>query len=134
MPIMVMGLAVRKHVLAKYTGRIRKWGSLGALFAAIMAGLVFVGQIVGKWTEGGWVVLITFSILVLAANTLLISPIGYRERQADSPHRAGESTRPGIDGFNRRMAVLKDAGVSVFSIGICYSRFRDVRRAPTGAI
>jgi amino acid transporter len=79
MPIMVMGLAIRKHILAKYTGRVRKWGSLGALFAAIMAALVFVGQIVGKWTEGGWVVLISFSILVLAANSLLISPIGYRD-------------------------------------------------------
>jgi amino acid transporter len=79
MPIMVMGLAIRKHILAKYTGRVRKWGSIGALFAAIMAAFVFVGQIVGKWTEGGWVVLITFSILVLAANTLLISPIGYRD-------------------------------------------------------
>jgi hypothetical protein len=79
MPIMVMGLAIRKHILQKYTGRVRKWGSLGALFAAILAGIVFVGQIVGKWTEGGWVVLITFSILVLAANTLLISPIGYRD-------------------------------------------------------
>ena len=79
MPIMVMGLAIRKHVLQKYTGKVRKWGSLGAGFAAIFAGIVFVGQIVGKWTEGGWVVLITFSILVLAANTLLISPIGYRD-------------------------------------------------------
>jgi amino acid transporter len=79
MPIMVMGLAIRKHVLVKYTGRIRRWGSLGAGFAAVMAGLVFVGQIVGKWTEGGWVVLISFSILVLAANSLLISPIGYRD-------------------------------------------------------
>ena len=79
MPIMVMGLAIRKHVQAKYTGRIRRLGSLGAGFAAFMAGLVFVGQIVGKWTEGGWVVLISFSILVLAANSLLISPIGYRD-------------------------------------------------------
>jgi hypothetical protein len=79
MPIMVMGLAIRKHILLKYTGRVRKWGSLGAGFAAILAGIVFVGQIVGKWTEGGWVVLITFSILILAANTLLISPIGYRD-------------------------------------------------------
>ena len=40
---------------------------------------MFVGQIVGKWTEGGWVVLITFSILVVAANLMLLSPIGYRE-------------------------------------------------------
>ncbi len=79
MPIMVMGLAIRKHVLAKFTGKVRRWGSLGAGFAAILAGLVFVGQIVGKWTEGGWVVLISFSVLVLTANGLLISPIGYRD-------------------------------------------------------
>jgi hypothetical protein len=78
MPIMVMGLSIRKHVLAKFTGNVRKWGSLGAGFAAILAGLVFIGQIVGKWTEGGWVVLISFSVLVLTANGLLISPIGYR--------------------------------------------------------
>ena len=32
MPIMVMGLAIRKHILAKFTGRVRKWGSRGALY------------------------------------------------------------------------------------------------------
>ena len=79
MPIMVMGLAIRKHVLATYTGKARKWGSMAAGFAAILAAVVFVGQIVGKWTEGGWVVLITFSVLVVAANTLLISPFGKRD-------------------------------------------------------
>ena len=79
MPIMVMGLAIRKHILANYTGRARKYGSLFAGFAAALAALVFVGQIVGKWQEGGWVVLITFSVLVLAANAILLSPIGYRE-------------------------------------------------------
>ncbi len=78
MPIMVMGLAIRKHILANYTGRARKYGSLFAGFAAALAALVFVGQIAGKWTEGGWVVLISFSALVLAANGILLSPIGYR--------------------------------------------------------
>jgi len=79
MPIMVMGLAVRKHILSHYTGRVRKWGANGALFAAALAGIVFVGQIVGKWAEGGWAVLISFSLLALAAHALLISPLGYRE-------------------------------------------------------
>jgi len=81
MPITVMGLAIRKHILAHYTGRVRKWGALGASCAAALGGLVFVGQIVGKWTEGGWVVLISFSILIVAANMVLISPIGQREPQ-----------------------------------------------------
>jgi hypothetical protein len=79
MPIMVMGLAIRKHVLASFTGRARQWGSRAATFAAFLSALVFVGQIVGKWTEGGWVVLISFSILVLSANAILVSPIGYRQ-------------------------------------------------------
>jgi hypothetical protein len=79
MPIMVMGFAIRKHILLTATGATRIWGSFGAGFAAILSGLVFIGQIVGKWSEGGWVVLITFSVLVVAANILLISPIGVRD-------------------------------------------------------
>ena len=81
MPIMVMGFAVRKHILATFTGNKRKWGARVAAFAGSLGGLVFVGQIVGKWEEGGWVVLITFSLLILAANALLISPIGQRDPQ-----------------------------------------------------
>src|SRR4030067_1846554 len=79
MPIMVMGFSIRKHILQNFTGRVRKWGSLGAGFAAILSAIVFLGQIVGKWQEGGWVVLISFSVLILAANALLISPIGIRD-------------------------------------------------------
>jgi hypothetical protein len=79
LPIMFMGLAVRRHIKATFTGSKRRWGTLGASLAAGLAALVFVGQIVGKWNEGGWVVLITFSLLILGANLLLISPIGYRD-------------------------------------------------------
>jgi hypothetical protein len=80
MPIMMMGFAIRRHILKTFPkGAKRSWGAFGAGFAAILSGLVFVGQIAGKWTEGGWVVLISFSVLALAANLLLISPIGYRE-------------------------------------------------------
>lgn len=79
MPIAVMGFAIRKHILETYTGRVRTWGSAAATFAGILSGFVFIGQIAGKWQEGGWVVLISFSLLVLAANALLISPIGLRD-------------------------------------------------------
>jgi hypothetical protein len=78
MPIMMMGFAIRKHILQNFTGRARFWGSLGAGFAGILSGIVFIGQIAGKWQEGGWVVLISFSLLIMAANGLLISPIGVR--------------------------------------------------------
>ena len=78
MPIAVMGFAIRKHILVTVTGRARFWGAAAATFAGILSGIVFLGQVIGKWEEGGWVVLITFSLLVLAANGLLISPIGFR--------------------------------------------------------
>jgi hypothetical protein len=79
MPIMVMGLAIRQHALQHFTGRARKWGATGATLAAGLAAVVFVGQIAGKWQEGGWVVLISFSSLALAAHALLLSPLGHRE-------------------------------------------------------
>jgi hypothetical protein len=79
MPIMVMGFAIRKHILATFTGNTRRWGSLAAGFAGTLSGFVFVGQIVGKWQEGGWVVLISFSIQVIVANLVLISPAGARD-------------------------------------------------------
>ena len=37
MPIMVMGFAIRKHVLASYTGPKRLWGSAAAGFAGILS-------------------------------------------------------------------------------------------------
>jgi hypothetical protein len=79
MPIMVMGWAMRRHVLATETGRKRVWGARAAGFASILAAVVFVGQIVGKWEEGGWVVLISFSLLILVAHGVLISRIGFRD-------------------------------------------------------
>jgi hypothetical protein len=79
MPIMVMGLAVRQHFLKTYSGRARAWGSSAALTAALLAAIVFVGQIVGKWQEGGWIRLLTFTTLFTSAHLLLLSPIGFRD-------------------------------------------------------
>jgi len=79
LPIMVMGLAVRQHILKNEIGKVRKWGSRAAGFAALLSATVFVTQIFGKWQEGGWVRLITFSILFASAHLILISPIGFRE-------------------------------------------------------
>jgi hypothetical protein len=79
MPITVMGLAIRRHVQQHYTGRQRRWGVFGASVATGLAAIVFVGQIVGKWEEGGWVRLVSFSILFLSAHLLLLSPLGRRD-------------------------------------------------------
>jgi hypothetical protein len=81
MPIMAMGLAIRQHILQNTSGRTRRWGSFGASLAAVLAGVVFIGQIAGKWTEGGWLVLISFSVLILIAHAILLSPVGYRDQQ-----------------------------------------------------
>jgi hypothetical protein len=79
MPIMAMGLAIRQHILKNFSGRARLWGSTGATISAVLAALVFIGQIAGKWTEGGWVVLISLSALILIAHGILLSPAGYRD-------------------------------------------------------
>jgi hypothetical protein len=79
MPIMVMGLAVRQHIKQHFAGRKKAIGVAGATLAAILAGVVFVGQLVGKWSEGGWIALVSFSILALIAHAVLLSPAGYRE-------------------------------------------------------
>jgi amino acid transporter len=79
MPIMVMSLAIRRHVLSHFSGRRRFWGALGASIAAALAMVVFIGQIASKWHEGGWAALISFMLLALAAHLILISPIGYRQ-------------------------------------------------------
>ena len=79
MPITVMGLAVRKNILEHYTGRTRTWGARAAAFASGLSFVVFIGQLVGKWQEGGWVVLVSFTILAIAAHMLLLSPLGHRE-------------------------------------------------------
>ena len=79
LPIMIMGLAIRQHLLQNYTGRTRTWGANGALFAAVLSGVVFIGQLVGKWEEGGWVRLLTFGTLFISAHLMLLSPVGYRD-------------------------------------------------------
>lgn len=81
MPIAVMGLAMREHVKRHLTGQARTLGLFGTTFAAALSTIIFVGQIVTKWNEGGWVVLIVFSVLILGANLLLLSPAGYRDPQ-----------------------------------------------------
>jgi hypothetical protein len=80
MPIMVMGLAIRQHILKTYpAGRKRTWGARAALLAGVLSGVVFIGQIVGKWDEGAGIVLISFSVLILGAHFILISPAGLRD-------------------------------------------------------
>jgi hypothetical protein len=79
MPIAIMGLAIYQHTKQTLSGRARRVGMIGSSFATALATFIFVGQIVTKWNEGGWVVLIVFSVLILMAHAILISPAGYRD-------------------------------------------------------
>src|SRR3989304_878098 len=79
MPITVMALAVRRHILEHSKGRARTIGATGAAFAAGLAIVVFLGQLIGKWHEGGWIALVSFTILALVAHLVLLSPAGHRD-------------------------------------------------------
>jgi hypothetical protein len=78
-PITIMGLAMRQHILRTLKGWVRRWGGYAALFVAILAASVWVFQIIGKWEEGGWVRLISFSVLFISAHLVILSPLGYRD-------------------------------------------------------
>ncbi len=79
MPIAIMGFAVRKHLLTHFTGRRRTWGAAAAGLAGSLSTFIFVFQIIGKWEEGGWIRLLTFTVLITTAHALLLSPIGFRD-------------------------------------------------------
>jgi hypothetical protein len=85
LPIAVMGLAIRQHVKLNLTGKAKTWGMFGSTFATALATFIFVGQIVTKWNDGGWVVLIVIATLIFLANIILLSPAGYRD--PDDIHR-----------------------------------------------
>jgi hypothetical protein len=82
LPITIMGLAIRQHVLQNYKGTLRTLGAAGAGLAAGIAATVFIGQLVGKWEEGGWVRLITFTTCspVLISSCSLRSVTARRSR------------------------------------------------------
>ncbi len=81
LPITVMGLAMRQHILRTVSGRLQKWGTAAVTFSILLSSAVFLGQLVGKWEEGGWVRLLTFTALFLSAHLVLLSPAGYRDPQ-----------------------------------------------------
>lgn len=79
LPIMIMGLAIRRHILATVADvRVRHLGAGLASFAAAIAGVVFLSQLFARWEEGGWVRLLTFATLFGGAHIILISNIGRR--------------------------------------------------------
>ncbi|MBX3082257.1 MAG: amino acid permease [Anaerolineae bacterium] len=79
LPIGIMGLAVRRHILLTFqNARVRRIGANIAMVAAVIAGIVFLSQMFARWEEGGWVRIITFSVLFGGAHIILMSKLGKR--------------------------------------------------------
>jgi hypothetical protein len=76
-PIAFMGFSVRQHLLhTKPQGY--KVASAATFVIACMAVFIFMSQIVGKFSEGGWIQLVVFSILYIAGHLILLSKAGER--------------------------------------------------------
>lgn len=79
LPIGIMGLAIRQHILHTLEpGRLRRWGAIASMTAAIIAGIVFLSQLFARWEEGGWIRILTFATLFGSAHLILMSRYGQR--------------------------------------------------------
>src|SRR5215813_7345581 len=76
-PISFMGFAVSRHL---HHTKPRHWQiAAGATFlAGCLAVFIFMSQIVGKFEEGGWIRLISFSSLYISGHVILLSKWGER--------------------------------------------------------
>ena len=88
------------------------WGALVRRLRGA-PGVVFIGQIVGKWEEGGWVVLITFSLSDPRRARHLDFPGGLPRSRENPPHRPRKRRVAGFHGIDRRVAIPADAGIPV---------------------
>jgi len=79
-PISFMGFAVTRHL--QHT-KPRYWQipAVGTFLAGCLAVFIFLSQIVGKFEEGGWIRLITFSALYITGHMILLSKWGERNEE-----------------------------------------------------
>jgi hypothetical protein len=79
LPIGIMGLAVRRHLLLRPNhARIHMIGAKAATVAASIAAVVFFSQLFTRWEDGGWVRIFTFVSLFAGAHFILMSRYGQR--------------------------------------------------------
>ena len=134
MPIMVMGLAIRQHMLHNYTGKSPHLGS-GGRDVCGCPGRVGLCRPDRRQVErrrlGG-------ADLVQHSGPRRQCAVDFAHRlprsAADSPHRPRKGARAGRDGLHRRMAIAQDAGIPLSHARWHRALFRTVRRAPPGAL
>ncbi len=79
LPIAIMGLAIRRHILAVINNpHVRRVGATLAGVAAVISCIVFLSQLFARWEEGGWARIISFTILFTSAHLILLSSVGRR--------------------------------------------------------
>ena len=76
-PIAFMGFSVRQHLLHTKP-RGYKIAAGATFLIASLSVFIFMSQIVGKFEEGGWIRLVTFSSLYIAGHLILLSKAGER--------------------------------------------------------
>src|SRR5258707_8094735 len=76
-PISFMGFAGSRHL---QINKPRHWhfASAATFIAGCLAVFIFMSQIVGKFEEGGWIRLITFSSLYITGHVIILSTWGER--------------------------------------------------------
>jgi amino acid permease-like protein len=77
-PIAFMGFSVYRHLVVTKPKNYRV-SSIGAFAVGCLSIIIFLSQIVGKFAEGGWIRLVTFSTLFIGGHLLLLSRNGERE-------------------------------------------------------
>ncbi|MEP7284755.1 MAG: hypothetical protein ABI947_03175 [Chloroflexota bacterium] len=76
-PIAFMGYSVRRHLLHTKPAGYRA-GAVATFVIASLSVFIFMSQIVGKFEEGGWIRLVTFSSLYITGHVILLNKIGER--------------------------------------------------------
>jgi amino acid transporter len=81
-PIAFMGFSVQRHLLYTKPKRYRISAALSFVVACLSV-VIFASQIIGKFEEGGWIRLVSFSSLFIMAHYFLLRRSGARtERTA----------------------------------------------------
>jgi len=76
-PIAFMGFSVARHLQITKPKRYR-FGMAFSTFTGCLSLLIFAGQVLGKFNEGGWIPLVAFFFLFLIGHFMLLSSRGER--------------------------------------------------------
>ena len=80
-PIAFMGFSVQRHLLVTKPKNY-KTGAAASFVVACLSVVIFLSQIIGKFSEGGWVIIPAFTILMILSHYFLLRRAGNRTDEA----------------------------------------------------